>query len=115
MIAIYVAKTMVEISCAGTAWLICTFVFAYAKSQISHDATHIILNQENSIEPVQYQLSLIMRKAASYICENKGADQLKVSAQLISGFVLAMKTVQQLYFLNQTFQASGVILCLYIG
>ena len=35
-----VAKTKALISLAVTAKLICTFVFAYAKSWFSHDAAH---------------------------------------------------------------------------
>ena len=38
---IYVAKTKTLISCAVTAQLICTFVVAYAKSRISHDAANL--------------------------------------------------------------------------
>ena len=37
----YVAKTKALISFAGTAKLICVFVFAYAKSQFSYDEAHI--------------------------------------------------------------------------
>ena len=37
---IYVAIRKALISCAVTAQLTCTFVFAYAKSRFSHDATH---------------------------------------------------------------------------
>ena len=40
---IRVAKTKALISFAITAKLICVFVFAYAKSQFSHDAAHIML------------------------------------------------------------------------
>ena len=40
---IYVAKIKVLISCMVTAQLICTFVFTYAKSRFSHDATHMCL------------------------------------------------------------------------
>ena len=40
---IYVAKTKALISFAVTAKLICVFVFAYAKSRISHDAAHIAI------------------------------------------------------------------------
>ena len=36
------AKTKALISCAVTVQLICTFVFAYAKSWSSHDAAHLI-------------------------------------------------------------------------
>ena len=38
---IYVAKTKALISCTVTAQLICTFVFAYAKSRFSHDAAQM--------------------------------------------------------------------------
>ena len=38
---IYETKTKGLISCAVTAQLICGFVFAYAKGQISHDTAHI--------------------------------------------------------------------------
>ena len=37
----YVAKTKALISFAVTAKLICVFVFAYAKSQFSHDEAHM--------------------------------------------------------------------------
>ena len=39
---IRIAKTKALISFAVTAKLICVFVFAYAKSQFSHDAAHIV-------------------------------------------------------------------------
>ena len=38
----YVAKTKALISCAVTVQLICTFVFAYAKSCFFHDKAHIL-------------------------------------------------------------------------
>ena len=38
---IYLAKTKALISCVVTAQLICSFVFAYAKSRFSHDAAHL--------------------------------------------------------------------------
>ena len=37
-----VAKTKVLISFTVTAKLICVFVFAYAKSQFSHDEAHML-------------------------------------------------------------------------
>ena len=53
-----------------TAQLIRTFVFAYAKIRCSLDAAHIeIIIIDN--------LSLVMRKSAICICENKDADQLR--------------------------------------
>ena len=45
----YVAKTKALISFAVTAKLICVFVFAYAKSWLSHDEAHIFLRSEISI------------------------------------------------------------------
>ena len=48
--SIYVAKTKGLISCAVTAQLICGFVFAYAKSQFSHGATHIMSYGINDIQ-----------------------------------------------------------------
>ena len=38
----YVVKTKVLIKCAVTAQLICTFVFAFAKSRFAHDAAKFI-------------------------------------------------------------------------
>ena len=42
-----VVKTKVLISFAVTAKLICTFVFAYANVQFSHDADHLSLCENN--------------------------------------------------------------------
>ena len=52
-----------------------------------------------------------MRKAGFCICENKDTD--RVTAKLISAFVLATRIVQSLYFLNPKFQASSHLLWLY--
>ena len=42
-----------------------------------------------------------MRKPALCICENKAADQLSVTAHLISAFVFASTQIEQsLYFMN---------------
>ena len=41
---ICVTKTKTLISCAVTAQLICTFVFAYAKSRFSHDAAYFFID-----------------------------------------------------------------------
>ena len=80
------------ISCAVTVE-ICVFVFAYAKIQFSHVATHFIASPLNQRmlqlilvgthnkgfygEIVNDYLSLVMRKPAFCICENKDADQLR--------------------------------------
>ena len=58
-------------------------------------------------------MSLVMRKPAFCICENKEADQLAVTAKLISAFVFATWIVQSIYFLNTKFQASSHLLWLY--
>ena len=58
-------------------------------------------------------MSLVMRKPAFCICENKDADQLRGYAKLISIFILATRIVQSLYFLNPKFQASSHLLWLY--
>ena len=47
---------------SSEAQLICAFVLAYAKCMFSHDMAH---------------MSLVVRKRASCICENKDADQLR--------------------------------------
>ena len=59
------------------------------------------------------KLSLVMRKPAFSICENKDADQLRGTAKLICAFVFATRIVQSLYFLNTKFQASSHLLWLY--
>ena len=59
-------------------------------------------------------MSLIMRKPAFHICENKDADQLRGNtAKLISAFVFATRIVQPLYFINMKFLASSHLLWLY--
>ena len=55
---------------------------------------------------VVYYLSLVLRKPAFCICENKDADQLRGTAKLISAFVFATRIVQSLYYLNPKFHAS---------
>ena len=46
--SIYVVKKKALISCGFTAQLICGFVFAYAKSQFSHDAAQFINAANNN-------------------------------------------------------------------
>ena len=52
-------------------------------------------------------LSRVVRKLAFCICENK------VTAQLISAFVFAIRIVQSLYYLNPKFQAFSHLVWLY--
>ena len=54
-----------------------------------------------------------MRKPANCICENKGADQLRSNCAVVSAFVLAIRKVQSLSYLNPKFQASSYLLWLY--
>ena len=58
-------------------------------------------------------LSRLMGKPTICIGENKSADQLRVTAKLISAFVFASLIVQFLFYLNPKFQASSSFLCLY--
>ena len=62
---------------------------------------------------VRQYLSLVTRKPAFCIFENKDADQLRSTAQLISAFVFATQIVQSLYYLNPKLQASSHLLWLY--
>ena len=58
----------------------------------------------------KYPMSLVVRKPAFCICENKDADQ---TAKLISAFVFAIRIVNFLYYLNPKFQALSHLLWLY--
>ena len=58
---------------------------------------------------ILFYMSLVLRKPAFCICENKDA----VTAQLISAFVFATWIVQSLFYLNPECQASNHLLWLY--
>ena len=58
---------------------------------------------------VKYNLSLVVRKPAFCICENKDANQLRSNCV----FVFAIRIVQSLYYLNPKFQAFSHFLWLY--
>ena len=53
-----------------------------------------------------------MGKPTICIGENKGADQLRSTAKLISAFVFATRLVQFLFYVYPKFQASSTFLCL---
>ena len=73
-----------------------------------------MLNNQSNGPGLDCYMSLVVRKLAFCICENKDADQLRgYSAKLISAFVFATRIVQSLYFLNPKFQASSRLLWLY--
>ena len=61
------AKTKALISFAATAKLICVFVFAFAKSRVSHDAAHM-----NLIKPA---FAYAKTKSADHLRDNRAADQ----------------------------------------
>ena len=50
-----------------------------------------------------------MRNLEFCVCENKIADQLSVSAQLIKAVVFATWIVQFIFFLNQNFKAPSLL------
>ena len=54
-----------------------------------------------------------MRKPTYRICKDKGAEQLRSTAKLISAFVFATQIVQSLFLLHLKFQASSLILSLH--
>ena len=54
-----------------------------------------------------------MGKPTICLGENKGADQLRSTAKLISAFVFATRIVQFLFYLNPKFQASSFFLLLH--
>ena len=56
----------------------------------------------------RYDMSRVMRKPAFCICENKDADQLAVTAKLISAFVFATRIVQSLFFLDPNFKPLAI-------
>ena len=69
---------------------------------------------ENLCHPISYvfqkkhdNMSLVMRKPAFCICENKDADQLHGNREADHAFVFATWIVQSLYFLNPKFQISN--------
>ena len=68
------------------------FIYQFKTSVHLEDQTNWAASWENEI--------------FAYRCENKGADQLCVTAQLISTFVFATRIVQFLFFINLKFQES---------
>ena len=92
--SIRVAKTKALISFAVTAKLICVFVFAYAKSQFSHDAAHLI--QVNKISFVNRVLKLMWKKVPAAdlsLCFHKCKKQVftwRGSFGLSVGFIMVV-------------------------
>ena len=70
--------------------------------------------QANSLYVHQYKdMSLVVRKPAFCICENKDADQLRGNREADQRLCFRYHIVQSLYFLNPKFQASSHLLWLY--
>ena len=86
----------------------------------SLDLYSILYSASYGKKPIflEMKMSLVMRKPAFCICENKDADQLcgnrkADTAKLISAFVFATQIIQSIYYLNSKFQASSHLLWLY--
>ena len=75
--------------------------------------SYMVKNTEDRLSCEDAQMSLVVRKPAFCICENKDADQLRGKSKLISPFVFATQIVQSLYFLNPKFHASCHLLWMY--
>ena len=61
MRGIVLSKTKVPINCAVTAQLICAFVFANAKSRVSHDQAHI---SDASLKSLAQEVLDLLKKVA---------------------------------------------------
>ena len=61
---IRVAKTKTLISFAGTAKLICVFVFAYADCWFSHEVAHISLQYQRSFK--HFKQKAVLRERSSF-------------------------------------------------
>ena len=73
---ICVAKTKALISFVVTAKLICVFVFAYAKSRISHDKAHLVVATSSGLT---LQICLIMALSLRHKRWSSGFFQGQVS------------------------------------
>ena len=70
-----VAKTKTLISCAVTAKLICTFVWAYAKSRFSHDAAQLPLKIIRLMKKTKKIAAIIKMKEHYYASKNSFFNQ----------------------------------------
>ena len=68
-----VAKTKALISCAVTAKLICTFVWAYAKSRFSHDAAQLPL-----------KIIRLMKMTKKDCCNYKNKKSIIIRPKIVS-------------------------------
>ena len=77
----------------------------------------ILINLTSSLSDTDYQnvemgyMSLVVRKQAFCICENKNADQLRgnrEAAKLITAFIFATWIVQSLFYLIRNFKPLAI-------
>ena len=61
----------------------------------------------------KHKMSLVLRKPAFCICENKDADQLCDDREADQRLYFLTQIVQSLFFLNPTFQAASYLLRLH--
>ena len=94
-VSIYTGLLRTDQNCADLATMVTDIIYPKENGMLN-----------NTLTVKQYNLSLVMRKPAFCICENKDADQLRA-------FVFATRIVQPLYFLNPKFQVSSHLLWLY--
>ena len=80
----YVTKTKALISLVATAKLICVFIFAYAKSQFSHNEAHIINNNctHNGNYDFQENMSHCMTKLTNQLDVQGRHNHPKVASAL---------------------------------
>ena len=84
------------------------------RSFVMHLTERRLSTQQNLDKTaISVYLRRVVRKPAFCICENKDADQLRITAKLINAFVFALWIVQFLFYLNTKFQASSHLLLLY--
>ena len=89
---------------------ICFFADFPMKNALVSDREAI--KNRSSYDSMVY-MSLVMRKPAFCICENKDADQLRGDREADQRLCIRFLKVQYLYFLNTKFQASSHLLWLY--
>ena len=121
------AKKKTQTSCSVvTKQLICTFCFRYIDSTIpllrtseislaifcgctGYFVLDLVRNAEDRFSCNMAHMSLVMRKPAFCICENKDADQLRGNREADQRLCFRLSLV----FLNPKCQASSGLLCLY--
>ena len=65
------------------------------------------------VSAIKFQMSLVTRKPAFCICENKDADQLRRNREADQCLCFATRIVQSLLYLNLKFQVSSNLLWLH--